>query len=777
MITMRTLLLLTFFYSLLFSKEIETIKLQLQWKHQFEFAGFYAAKEKGFYKELGLDVEFIEFDSKMKIVDEVLNGNAEYGLTYSTLIADYMKGKPLLFVSNFFKQSPLVLVTQKDIQTPADLKGKKVMGLLDSTHKQIILTMLDKFNLTEKDFTNVPRKFSIQSFANKEVDALSIFTTNEIYTLDKMGVQYNILDPAAFGTKFYDLNLFTTKNELKNHPTRVENFKNASIKGWKYALENKEEIADLIIQKYNTQNKSKEALLFEAKQIEYLMLTNVYPIGSIDIERIQTISDSFAHSLLLQKKSKEELEAFIYKPHTISLELNQEQTTYLENKKNLKMCVDPKWMPLEGIEEGKHVGIAADFMYNISQKIKIPIQLIQTEEWTQSLNKIEKRECDILALAEETPLRKKYLNFTTPYIKTPLVIATKIGLPFMDNLNTIQNKRLGIVKNYSTEELLKTKYPNINLITVDSIQEGLKQVQEEKIFGFLDNSIVINHEIQKNHLKDIVISGQFPNTLFLSIASRNDEPLLHEILEKALLSIDKETKNSILNRWNNINFQLQTDYHLIFQIALLTFVLICIFIYWNLKLKKEIKLKESVQKQLQQSEEKFRTLFNIAPVLLNSFNSKGHILLWNKECERVFGWTYEEIKQQENPIELFYPNKKDQKRFLDTLSLNYHNTYQLWYPKTKYGTEVITKWANIHLPNGDIIHIGYDVTKEKKDALAMQEKTEQLKIATEKLEKLNNNLEKEIQKEVEKNAKNQLILLEKNRLAQMGEMIENIAHQ
>lgn len=774
---MRTLLLLTFFYSLLFSKEIETIKLQLQWKHQFEFAGFYAAKEKGFYKEVGLDVEFVEFDSKMKIVDEVLNGNAEYGLTYSTLIADYMKGKPLLFVSNFFKQSPLVLVTQKDIQTPADLKGKKVMGLLDSTHKQIILTMLDKFNLTENDFTNVSRKFSIQSFANKEVDALSIFTTNEIYTLDKMGVQYNILDPAAFGTKFYDLNLFTTKNELRNHPTRVENFKNASIKGWKYALENKEEIADLIIEKYNTQNKSKEALLFEAKQIEYLMLTNVYPIGSIDIERIQTISDSFAHSLLLQKKSKEELETFIYKPHTISLELNQEQTTYLENKKNLKMCVDPKWMPLEGIEEGKHVGIAADFMYNISQKIKIPIQLIQTEEWTQSLNKIEKRECDILALAEETPLRKKYLNFTTPYIKTPLVIATKIGLPFMDNLNTIQNKRLGIVKNYSTEELLKTKYPNINLITVDSIQEGLKQVQEEKIFGFLDNSIVINHEIQKNHLKDIVISGQFPNTLFLSIASRNDEPLLHEILEKALLSIDKETKNSILNRWNNINFQLQTDYHLIFQIALLTFVLICIFIYWNLKLKKEIKLKESVQKQLQQSEEKFRTLFNIAPVLLNSFNSKGHILLWNKECERVFGWTYEEIKQQENPIELFYPNKKDQKRFLDTLSLNYHNTYQLWYPKTKYGTEVITKWANIHLPNGDIIHIGYDVTKEKKDASAMQEKTEQLKIATEKLEKLNNNLEKEIQKEVEKNAKNQLILLEKNRLAQMGEMIENIAHQ
>lgn len=761
MINMRALFFLTLFSSLLFSKEIETIRLQLQWKHQFEFAGFYAAKEKGFYKEVGLDVEFVEFNSKMKIVDEVLNGNVEYGLTYSTLISDYMKGKPLIFVSNFFKQSPLVLVTQKDIQTPADLKGKRVMGLLDSTHKQIILTMLDKFNLTENDFTNVPRKFSIQSFANKEVDALSIFTTNEIYTLDKMGVQYNILDPAAFGTKFYDLNLFTTKSELKNNPTRVENFKNASIKGWKYALENKEEIANLIIEKYNTQNKSKEALLFEAKQIEYLMLTNVYPIGSIDIERIQTISDSFAHSLLLQKKSKEELEAFIYKPHTISLELNQEQTSYLENKKVLKMCVDPKWMPLEAIEEGKHVGMAADFIHNISQKIKIPIQLIQTHEWTQSLNKIEKRECDILALAEETPLRKKYLNFTSPYVKTPLVIATKTGLPFIDNLNNIQNKKLGIVKNYSTEELLKTKYPNINLIAVDSIQEGLAQVQQEKLFGFLDNSIVINHEIQKNHLNDVVISGQFPDTLFLSIASRNDEPLLHEILEKALLSINKETRNEIMNRWNNISFQLQTDYRLIAQIIFFTLALISIFIYWNLKLKNEIKMKEKAQEQLRQSEEKFRTLFNIAPVLLNSFNTKGEVILWNKECERIFGWTYEELKKIKNPIKLFYPTQKEQKDFFDSFSSNDHNAYKQWRPKTKRGEEIITMWANIHLPNKEIIHIGYDITKETKDALAMREKTQQLKVATQQLEELNSNLEKRVQFEVEKNSQTSINLVGK----------------
>lgn len=79
------------------------------------------------------------------------------------------------------------------------------MGLLDSSHKQIFLTMLDKFNVTKNDFRNVPREFGIESFITKKVDALSVFTTNEIYTLDKLGVKYNILDPAAFGTKsFYN---------------------------------------------------------------------------------------------------------------------------------------------------------------------------------------------------------------------------------------------------------------------------------------------------------------------------------------------------------------------------------------------------------------------------------------------------------------------------------------------------------------------------------------------------------------------------------------------
>ncbi len=366
--SLKIILFLSLFISSLTAQENDKITLQLQWKHQFEFAGFYAAKEKGFYKEVGLDVELREFQQNMNVIDEVLTGKVDYGLTYSSLIAEYMQGKPLVFVANFFKQSPLVLVTTKDIHTPEDLKGKKI----SSSHLQIILAMLSNFHLTTKDFKYISRDFNIQSFIDKKVDAIGVFSTNEIYTLNKLGVQYNIVDPAVFGTKFYDQNLFTSKSELQNHPQRVENFRKASIKGWEYALKHKEEILNLIMQKYNTQKKSKEAFLFEANQIEYLMLTNVYPIGSIDLERVQMIADSYAQSLSIAKKNIETFSSFIYTPIK-NFTLSSKEKNYLQKKKILKMCVDPNWMPLDKILDGRHIGVFNQISYNLSLKKSIPL--------------------------------------------------------------------------------------------------------------------------------------------------------------------------------------------------------------------------------------------------------------------------------------------------------------------------------------------------------------------------------------------------------------------
>lgn len=184
-----------------------------------------------------------------------------------------------------------------------------------------------------------------------------------------------------------------------------------------------------------------------------------------------------------------------------------------------------------------------------------------------------------------------------------------------------------------------------------------------------------------------------------------------------------------------------------------------------------------LNKELQKSEERFRTLFDIAPILLNSFDKNGKVILWNKECERTFGWSKEEIEAFENPIEKFYPDPKIQQKLIDSLFEKNHANYEQWNPKTKSGKTINTMWANVSLPDDETIHIGHNITQQKEDEKLIIKKTEQLQIAKQKLEDLNNSLEEKVKKEIEKSTKQQVVLMQQSKLVQMGEMIENIAHQ
>lgn len=94
----------------------EKITLQLKWFHQFQFAGFYAAKEKGFYKDVGLDVEIKQRDLKFNNIEQVINGEAQYGVADSILLLYRAKGEPVVLVSPVFQHSPSILYTTKKVE-------------------------------------------------------------------------------------------------------------------------------------------------------------------------------------------------------------------------------------------------------------------------------------------------------------------------------------------------------------------------------------------------------------------------------------------------------------------------------------------------------------------------------------------------------------------------------------------------------------------------------------------------------------------------------------
>lgn len=582
------------------------------WLDQFEFAGFYAAKEKGFYKDVGLDVEFRKYDSSLNLLEEVLNKNADFGTNSSSLITDKSNGKDIVLLGAIFQSSPLILLAleNSNIDYIQDIKNKTLMITQEQQKYATFKSMINSKGVDINDLKILDHSFDVNDLINKKTDLMLAYTTNEPFLLKEKGYESKIFNPKDYGFDFYEEIIFTSKEFALKNPKLVKDFYNATIKGWEYAFENIEETAKLVYEKYNPQNKTLASLIFEANEMKKLAYDKNGKIGRITPERINLIINTYRVMGLIEHDIN--VEDLIYTQHLENnFLLDEKEKNYLENKKTINMCVDPSWMPFEKIENGKHIGIAADYIKLFEEKIQKPITLIPAKTWSESLELGQKRACDIFSLMMTTPQREKYLNFTKPYLEFPLVIAADINAPFIDNFHQIINKKLAIVKGYAFGEILKMKYPNIEFVEVENIKDGLELVQKGKIFGFIDTLLTIGYQIQNNYIGQLKISGRFDETWSLGVATRNDEPILNTIFNKAVDDISEKQKHEILNKWINVNYQKEKDYSYINKIlAILIVLLLITFLIYRQYLLKNLnnKLEKRVLEEIKLNEEKNRIL-------------------------------------------------------------------------------------------------------------------------------------------------------------------------
>ena len=384
----------------------------------------------------------------------------------------------------------------------------------------------------------------------------------------------------------------------------MDRFKKASLKGWKYAFDNINETVNLIHQKYNIQNKTKETLLYEANVLKKLAYKNTNELGKIDKYRIQSTHNLYKITGITQGKL--DIDNFIYQNNSYNtLQLSKNQKNYLKKKGSITMCIDPEWMPFESFKDDQHIGMTADYFKIFTETFNLPIDIVQTTTWSQSLEFAQEQKCDILSLVMQTPERKKYLNFTTPYLRVPLVLATKHNITFVSDFKTLKDEKIGIPKGYAFVELLKTKYPNINIIEVKNIKDGLQKVKDGKLFGYIGTLASIGYMFQKEFTGELKIAGKFNESWELGIGVRKDDKILLSILEKATQGISDEKHREVLNKWIAIKYEQKIDYTLLWQILIDISIIIIFSIYRQIILKKSNKdLKKAV-------EEKTKELLNL----------------------------------------------------------------------------------------------------------------------------------------------------------------------
>jgi len=285
------LLFCVFFSSAAFS--LEEVTLQLKWKHQFQFAGYYAAVEKGFYAEEGLKVDIKERANNIDHIQSVINGDAQFGVADSSLILYRLKGKPVVVLSAIFQHSPLVLMTKSSdhLLGPFELKGKRVMWQkgIDGAS---ITAMFHQLGININDIIHVPQNFDDDALKKGDTDAMTAYVSNQPFYYKRQGIDVHIINPINYGIDFYGDTLFTNENEISSNPERTKRFVKATLKGWKYALENKDETIHWIKTKYLSKSTIEE-LTDEALITEQMIRPDLVEIGHFNSNRLNLIANIY----------------------------------------------------------------------------------------------------------------------------------------------------------------------------------------------------------------------------------------------------------------------------------------------------------------------------------------------------------------------------------------------------------------------------------------------------------------------------------------------------
>jgi len=295
------------------ARAVEAVSVQLNWKHQFEFAAFYAAVHRGFYRDAGLDVNLVEGGPGIDVVREVVQRRCDFGVGTSALVVDRARGAPVVALAMLMQHSPVALLASRaqGVQSVHDLVGKPVS--VDPHTRDEVEAFLRASGLPRDGIRLVDQTdWTLDTLERGEVAAKSVYASNEPFLTRGREHAFLLLTPRSAGVDLFGNMLFTTEATLALKPGMVDAFRQATLQGMVYALDHPEELVELILEHYNTQGKSRAHLLFEAGQIRELTRPDIVDPGYMSPGRWRHVVDVYAGQGALPEHFN--LEGFLYDP-------------------------------------------------------------------------------------------------------------------------------------------------------------------------------------------------------------------------------------------------------------------------------------------------------------------------------------------------------------------------------------------------------------------------------------------------------------------------------
>lgn len=230
----------------------DKVVLQLKWEHEFQFAGYYAALWQGYYEREGLAVEIRSWarpdGQVVSPLEELISGRAQFAIGGTDIMVNKGRGYDLVVVAPIFQRSPVALVSLdstplQNIEQTAQLRLAAV-EVDDSMLEARAMFLMNGVDANRVNFVHQP--LTMETLLDDKADALVTYSVSAQSRASELGLALNLMHPTEYGVQFYGDTLYTSGELARRQPELVARFRRATLDGWRYALDNKVEIANRI---------------------------------------------------------------------------------------------------------------------------------------------------------------------------------------------------------------------------------------------------------------------------------------------------------------------------------------------------------------------------------------------------------------------------------------------------------------------------------------------------------------------------------------------------
>ena len=458
--------------------EHQKIKVALDWKHSFQFAGFYAAIDQGYFAEYGIEVELLELPQHGNVIKTVTEQEAHFGIIGSEMLAAFHNGQEITLVASYFKRSPLVILARENITSPKELEGSTIMGEYSVIMGTSLQPMLEFHQVDPLKINMTPNQANyIELFQEGKIDGVLAWLTNEPYDFRQAGIPFRIFDPNQFGIPAQNSHLVSNTFTSIRSPELIKSFRAALNAGWRYALDNKNRMIDLILSQYNSQDFERGALEHEANEIEKYILRNLYPIGNVDRNFLQAKSERLRinnvvpqlrdiSDFIFEKRLSEQM---VQASQKFFQSLTNDEKDLLYSRKSFTAHSVKDFPPYNFIENDTPTGYNIDYLELLSKLTGLSFSYMKDKDFPQYLKQFKSGELDVIVGAVQTEQRQKFARFTPKILNvySSLVYKNQNDASLYDLETLNQNKRkVALIGGFYHQEVLARHFPDIIQVPV-----------------------------------------------------------------------------------------------------------------------------------------------------------------------------------------------------------------------------------------------------------------------------------------------------------------------